>query len=94
MMGFSLQPPELTVLGLLLAAICLLLATVFLNVKSNKKKGKRPLEPSGRWPIIGHLHLLGADKLLHRTFGEMADKYGPIFCLLLGLEKALVVDEY
>ncbi|RVW20411.1 Cytochrome P450 CYP82H23 [Vitis vinifera] len=48
------------------------------NAKGNKKKGKRPPEPSGRWPLIGHLHLLGADKLLHRTLGDMADKYGPI----------------
>ena len=92
-MGFSLQPQDITVFGLLLATICLLLATVF-NAKGNKKKGKRPQEPSGRWPIIGHLHLLGADKLLHRTLGDMADKYGPIFCIHLGLRKALVVSSW
>ena len=93
MMGFSLQPQDITVVGLLVATICLLLATV-VNAKGNKKNGKRPPEPSGRWPIIGHLHLLGADKLLHRTFGEMADKYGPIFCLRLGLQNALVVSSW
>ncbi|WJZ83775.1 hypothetical protein VitviT2T_003430 [Vitis vinifera] len=92
-MGFSLQPQDITVFGLLLATICLLLATVF-NAKGNKKKGKRPQEPSGRWPIIGHLHLLGADKLPHRTLGDMADKYGPIFCIHLGLRKALVVSSW
>ncbi|XP_034681917.1 cytochrome P450 CYP82H23-like [Vitis riparia] len=46
-----------------------------LNAKGNKKKGKRPPEPSGQWPLIGHLHLLGADKLLHRTLGDMADNW-------------------
>ena len=30
----------------------------------------------------------------HLTFGEMADKYGPIFFLGLGLEKALVVSSW
>ena len=93
-MRLSLQPQEITILRLLLAAICLLLATV-LNAKgNNKNRGERPPEPSERWPIIGHLHLLGADKLLHRTFGEMADKYGPIFCLRLGLQKVLVVSSW
>ena len=92
-MGFSLQPQDITVFGLLLATICLLLATVF-NAKGNKKKGKRPPEPSGRWPLISHLHLLRADKLLHRKLGDMADKYGPIFCIHLGLRKALVVSSW
>ncbi|KAL6348028.1 hypothetical protein AAG906_037757 [Vitis piasezkii] len=91
--GSGRRPQDITVFGLLLATICLLLATVF-NAKGNKKKGKRPQEPSGRWPIIGHLHLLGADKLLHRTLGDMADKYGPIFCIHLGLRKALVVSSW
>ncbi|RVW20423.1 Methyltetrahydroprotoberberine 14-monooxygenase [Vitis vinifera] len=85
------RPQDITIFGLLLATICLLLATV-LNAKGNKKKGKRPPEPSGRWPLISHLHLLRADKLLHRTLGDMADKYGPIFCVRLGLKRALVVS--
>ena len=92
-MGFSLQPQEITVFGFL-ATICLLLETA-LNAKRNKiKEGKRPPEPSGQWPLIGHLHLLGADKLLHRKLGDMADKYGPIFCIHLGLRKALVVSRW
>ena len=93
MMGFSVQPQDITVLGLLLATICLLLAIV-VNGKGNTKKGKRLLEPSGTWPIIGHRHLLGADKLLHRTFRDMADKHGPIFYVQLGLKKALLVSSW
>uniref|UniRef100_F6HQH2 Cytochrome P450 82C4 n=2 Tax=Vitis vinifera TaxID=29760 RepID=F6HQH2_VITVI len=41
---------------------------------------------------MGHLHLLGADKPLHRTFGAMADEYGPIFSIRVGLRTALVVS--
>ncbi|KAL6348038.1 hypothetical protein AAG906_037767 [Vitis piasezkii] len=91
--GSGRRPQEITVFGLL-ATICLLLETA-LNAKRNKiKEGKRPPEPSGQWPLIGHLHLLGADKLLHRKLGDMADKYGPIFCIHLGLRKALVVSRW
>ncbi|RVW61305.1 Cytochrome P450 82A1 [Vitis vinifera] len=44
--------------------------------------------------LIGHLHLLGANKLLHQKLGDMADKYGPIFCIHLGFSKALVVSRW
>ncbi|RVW58377.1 Cytochrome P450 82A2 [Vitis vinifera] len=44
--------------------------------------------------LIGHLHLLGANKLLHQKLGDMADKYGPIFCIHLGFRKALVVSRW
>ncbi|RVW58375.1 Cytochrome P450 82C4 [Vitis vinifera] len=87
-MGFSLQLQDVTVFGILFAIICLWLV----NAKGNKNKGRSPPEPSGAWPVMGHLHLLGADKPLHRTFGAMADEYGPIFSIRLGLRTALVVS--
>lgn len=94
-MGLSLQPQEITGLGLLLATICLLLATVLIiNAKGKKRNGERPPEPAGGRLIIGHLPLLAAYKLLHRTLGDMADEYGPIFCLRLGLQKSLVVSSW
>uniref|UniRef100_A0A2P2JNX3 Cytochrome P450 n=1 Tax=Rhizophora mucronata TaxID=61149 RepID=A0A2P2JNX3_RHIMU len=49
-------------------------------------------EPSGALPIIGHLHLLGAQKTLARTLAAMADKYGPIFTIWLGKHRAVVVS--
>ncbi|KAK2996327.1 hypothetical protein RJ639_024942 [Escallonia herrerae] len=51
-------------------------------------------EPDGAWPIIGHLHLLGGSQLPHIALGAMADKYGPIFTLRLGVHRALVVSNW
>ncbi|CAJ1973348.1 unnamed protein product [Sphenostylis stenocarpa] len=53
-----------------------------------------PPEASGAWPFIGHLHLLGRAKAPHITLGNMADKYGPIFTLRLGLHKTLIVSNW
>ncbi|XP_021749408.1 cytochrome P450 82C4-like [Chenopodium quinoa] len=40
--------------------------------------------------LIGHLHLLG--ELPHITLGKLADKYGQIFMIKLGIHRALVVS--
>jgi hypothetical protein len=49
-------------------------------------------QAGGAWPIIGHLHLLGGRQLTHRTLGTMADKYGPIFTIMLGSHRVLVLS--
>ncbi|XP_057975861.1 cytochrome P450 CYP82D47-like [Malania oleifera] len=49
-------------------------------------------EAAGGWPVIGHLHLLARSQLLHRVLAKMADKYGPIFTIKLGVHPALVVS--
>lgn len=49
-------------------------------------------QAGGAWPVIGHLHLLGVSQPLHVTLGNMADKYGPIFSMKLGVHRALVVS--
>ncbi|CAO2823531.1 unnamed protein product [Amaranthus hypochondriacus] len=75
-------------------AISLLaLLVLFYYIKKWKKginQTLTPPSPSGSWPIIGHLHLLG--KLPHITLGKFADQYGPIFMIKLGLHQALVVS--
>lgn len=53
-----------------------------------------PPEASGAWPLIGHLRLLSASKAPHITLGNMAEKYGPIFTLRLGVSKTLVVSNW
>ncbi|XP_059637804.1 cytochrome P450 CYP82D47-like [Cornus florida] len=57
---------------------------------------KKRLAPqaTGALPLIGHLHLLGRSQLPHITFGSMADKYGPIFTIKLGVNRALVVSDW
>lgn len=79
--------------ALLLAIGIISICLAIKFAKRNKKNGKCPPGPAGSWPIIGHLYLLGgANQLLHRTLGEMADKLGPIFTIRLGVNRAIVVS--
>lgn len=83
-------------------AIALLLASLWLynlwrsRTHSHKIKFKSPPEPPGAWPVIGHLHLLrgGGQAPLARTLGAMADKYGPVFLIRLGVHPVLVVSNW
>ncbi|KAJ0802583.1 putative cytochrome P450 [Helianthus annuus] len=56
-----------------------------------KKRAAAP-QAKGSWPIIGHLHLLGGSRPHHQVLGDMADKYGPIFTIKLGVHQVLVVS--
>ncbi|KAK4797281.1 hypothetical protein SAY86_029607 [Trapa natans] len=49
-------------------------------------------EAGGAWPLLGYLHLLNGPKPAHLVLAEMADKYGPIFTIRLGLRRAIVVS--
>ncbi|GAB2291350.1 hypothetical protein Dimus_025608 [Dionaea muscipula] len=63
--------------------------------RSNTKPTSRtppPPQAKGSRPIIGHLHMLGSSKdLLHVTLAKMADVYGPIFTIRLGVHRAVVI---
>nr|QKV50716.1 Cytochrome P450 82D47 [Astragalus membranaceus] len=59
---------------------------------SHSSGGAPPPEAGGGWPLIGHLHLLGGTQSLHVTLGKMADKYGPIFTIRLGVHRTLIVS--
>ncbi|KAI3461838.1 hypothetical protein Pfo_018501 [Paulownia fortunei] len=61
---------------------------------NQKDKGNSAPEPSGAWPVIGHLHLLGGQIPLQRILGALADKHGPVFTIRLGLHRALVVSSW
>ncbi|KAK1395067.1 Xanthotoxin hydroxylase CYP82C [Heracleum sosnowskyi] len=91
-MEFSNQPQVIVLCGLILLVTVLWM--IFRVHAKSKKSNYTPPEPAGAWPIIGHLHLLGANKLLHHLFGDMADKLGPIFSLKLGTHKTLVVSSW
>nr|XP_034895274.1 LOW QUALITY PROTEIN: cytochrome P450 CYP82H23-like [Populus alba] len=60
--------------------------------KENKKRA--PPEAAGAWPLIGHLHLLGGSQPPHITLGNLADKYGPIFTVKLGVHRTLIVSNW
>ncbi|XP_076894187.1 cytochrome P450 82A3-like [Bidens hawaiensis] len=53
---------------------------------------RRVPEAPGAWPIIGHLRLLAGSQLPHKLLGSMADKFGPIFTIKLGVHRVLVVS--
>lgn len=62
---------------------------------NNSVRGRRlPPEPSGAWPVIGHLLQLNSHSTLARTFGALADKYGPVFSIRLGMTRVLVVSNW
>lgn len=55
----------------------------------------KPPEAAGGWPIIGHLHLLGgSSELPHIALGALADKYGPIFAIRVGVHPAVVINSW
>lgn len=55
-------------------------------------KVKLAPEAKGAWPFLGHLPLFGGSQPPHITFGAMADKYGPLFSVRLGVYPTLVVS--
>ncbi|XP_063771234.1 cytochrome P450 2K6-like isoform X1 [Pseudophryne corroboree] len=72
------------------AVVILLLTYVYNNQKQNSKNfppGPKPL------PIIGNLHMIDKNKPINTCF-EMSKKYGPVFCLHLGLLKMVVLSGY
>ncbi|KAL2498322.1 Cytochrome [Abeliophyllum distichum] len=78
-----------------IAAIFALLFIFFWRFRPKASKNSVPPEAGGAWPIIGHLHLIGGgSRLPHITLAEMADKYGPIFTIRLGVQKTLVVSSW
>ncbi|XP_043804580.1 xanthotoxin 5-hydroxylase CYP82C4-like [Manihot esculenta] len=79
----------------ILGVVALLLLRNLWRAKNKKKiKGKLVPEAPGGLPIIGHLHQLGGKKSLARTLGEMADKYGSIFSLRLGVHRSVIITDH
>uniref|UniRef100_A0A803NB94 Cytochrome P450 n=1 Tax=Chenopodium quinoa TaxID=63459 RepID=A0A803NB94_CHEQI len=72
-----------------LLALILFLYCLFRRKQKADTNGKLP-QPSSSWPLIGHLHLMKG--LPHIVLGKLADIYGPIFMIKLGVQRALVVS--
>ncbi|RDX91407.1 Cytochrome P450 82A3, partial [Mucuna pruriens] len=81
---------NVTAIGLL----SLILLSLFLYNPFKFVQGKEAPTVAGAWPILGHLPLLSASQSPHRIFGALADKYGPIFSIKLGVKKALVINNW
>ncbi|CAH1422228.1 unnamed protein product [Lactuca virosa] len=81
-----------TVAAIFLAIVLTSLLQILKGKRGNKGKNREPPQAKGQWPLIGHLHLLGGSAPPHKVFGDMAEKYGPIFTIKLGVHQALVVS--
>nr|UXF47990.1 cytochrome P450 CYP82-1 [Daphne genkwa] len=79
----------LSSLFFLLLSLILAVNGLFLRKKTNPARNLPPT-PSGRLPIIGHLHLL--KEPLHRTLLYLSQKHGPVFSLQLGSRLMVVVS--
>ncbi|KAK3424716.1 hypothetical protein EUGRSUZ_F01487 [Eucalyptus grandis] len=73
--------------------LAILILSIHVRYKSrSSRKLKTPPEVAGAWPVVGHLPILAKSHLPHKTLGSMADTYGPIFTVRLGLFPAVVVS--
>ncbi|KAK8561190.1 hypothetical protein V6N12_048264 [Hibiscus sabdariffa] len=79
-MEFSILFQE-HLLPALVFTIIITILVVTILVKGIKEQQRRPPEPAGAIPLLGHLHRLGKNKLLHITLADMANKYGPAFSI-------------
>ncbi|KAD5508595.1 hypothetical protein E3N88_16298 [Mikania micrantha] len=68
------------------------MSLIFKTKRANIVTNSNPPQAKNAWPLIGHLHLLGGSQPPHKVLGAMAEKYGPIFTIKLGVHQALVVN--
>ncbi|XP_022766494.1 cytochrome P450 CYP82D47-like [Durio zibethinus] len=87
---FNSFPVTSTTVVVFTFPLCILCLLWVSKIVPNRKP-KAP-EAGGSWPVIGHLHLLGGPQPIHLSLANMADKYGPIFTIKLGVRRALVVS--
>jgi len=56
---------------------------------------RKPPEAAGGWPLIGHLRLFSrSGQPVYEALGGLADKYGPIFSIRMGVHQAVVVSSW
>ncbi|XP_073122960.1 cytochrome P450 CYP82D47-like [Henckelia pumila] len=66
----------------------------FASKRFRKSKPSSPPEAAGGWPLIGHLNLMSGPEQPHVALSNLADKYGPIYSIRLGVYRCLVVSSW
>lgn len=85
----------MTFLSPLLTVSAGLLALLLLyRLWNTNRRGNLPPQAAGAWPLIGHLPLLGGQSPVYRVLGALADKYGPIFTIRIGVYPAVVISNW
>ncbi|XP_016570746.2 cytochrome P450 82A3-like [Capsicum annuum] len=85
---------DLSLIVLTLAISFVLFIFLHKILLSSKRQSRNVPEAAGAWLIIGHLHLPNGPQMAHKIFGHMADKYGPIFQLKLGVNHVVIVSDH
>lgn len=83
--------------GNIVVVLVSILSFIFYFAKKINGKHKLAPEAGGAWPLVGHLQLMASTsstKLPHITLAALADKYGPIFTIRLGVNQALIVSNW
>ncbi|TXG52312.1 hypothetical protein EZV62_021481 [Acer yangbiense] len=96
-MDFLLSSQSTATVTSISAFVIFVFSLFFISTKvlRNRRSKKTPApEVGGAWPVIGHLHLLGGEEPAHRLFSKIADKYGPIFTVKVGVHPTLVVSNW
>ncbi|KAG6672268.1 hypothetical protein I3842_16G049600 [Carya illinoinensis] len=90
-MDFNLPNLNTIIAGL----FSIIILSYFIQKMFGASKSRKPPEAAGRWPLIGHLHLLGGkSQLPHIVLGSLADKYGSVFSIRIGVHSALVISSW
>ncbi|KAH7567345.1 hypothetical protein JRO89_XS07G0055300 [Xanthoceras sorbifolium] len=79
-----------------IGVIAILVFSYYILIRRSNFKGPKAPEAAGKWPVIGHLHQLTGTgtRLPHFVLGELADRYGPVFSIRIGVHPALVVSSW
>ncbi|KAG6542616.1 hypothetical protein Mapa_015946 [Marchantia paleacea] len=78
--------------ALSLPLLVLLVSTIIIYTKNMfRSKGRRIPGPPA-WPVVGHLPLIDSKSLIHHSLTNLAQKYGPLYKLRLGMLKVLVIS--
>ncbi|RDX91408.1 Cytochrome P450 82A3, partial [Mucuna pruriens] len=80
----NLNTIAIAILSLIFVCLCL---------HRVSKRREAPMV-AGAWPILGHLPLLSGSQTPHKILGALADKYGPLFRIKLGVKPALVLNNW
>ncbi|OMO74971.1 Cytochrome P450 [Corchorus olitorius] len=91
---FQPYPTISVVITILFAFPLFLFSLLWTLNKSRNRENRAAPEAGSSWPIIGHLHLLGGPEPPHIVLSRMADKYGPIFTIKMGVHRTLIVNDW
>ncbi|KAJ4824006.1 hypothetical protein Tsubulata_033103 [Turnera subulata] len=90
-----IPPPAVSTIATTFAFVVVVYFLLRISRNTLTKASNKKMAPKvrGGLPLIGHIHMLGS-KPTHRVFGDMADKYGPVFTIKLGVHPTLVVNNW